>query len=343
MKIMHLLSSNKLSGAEKVACNIIKMFNKNNSYEIIYVCPKGEIITFLEDSNINYRFLKSFNYIEIKKVINDYNPDIIHAHDFRASILSSFFYKKSSVISHLHHNAPWASKLNLKTILYLTSIHRYKKIIGVSNSVFDKHIFKKSILKKGIIINNPINLDEIYFPETELSSRRYDIIYVGRLSDEKNPMLALKVFFKCISTNSSLKCAFIGDGYLYNEIKKYINHNNLTDNIDLLGFKSNVNEYLANSKIVCIPSKWEGFGLIAIESMCEGCVIVTSGAGELKNIVDSKYGFCCNDIQDYVHTITNLLNNYDLLKQYSKKSKERAVMYDNYDEYRKKLKGIYNE
>ena len=98
MKILHVLASNKFSGAENVACQIIKMFSdREPGIEMAYCSPKGEIEQALNKEKIDYYPLKKLNKRELKRVIKTFKPDIIHAHDMRASFYSAIS-QNSSVI-----------------------------------------------------------------------------------------------------------------------------------------------------------------------------------------------------------------------------------------------------
>ena len=50
MKVLHLLASNKYSGAENVVCQIIKMFS--HDVEMAYCSLNGPIEQTLKDKNI---------------------------------------------------------------------------------------------------------------------------------------------------------------------------------------------------------------------------------------------------------------------------------------------------
>ena len=147
--VLHILSSNRFSGAENVACQIIKMLD--NEYEMYYCCPKGSIEKKLKEEKIKYIGLDKLTYKNIKKVVNELKPDIIHAHDVRASAIASRFSKKTTIISHIHGNHKSMNKLNLKTALYLISSSRFEKIIWVSNSALKGYrllLMKKKYPKK---------------------------------------------------------------------------------------------------------------------------------------------------------------------------------------------------
>ncbi|GAF23683.1 hypothetical protein JCM19047_3522 [Bacillus sp. JCM 19047] len=58
----------------------------------------------------------------------------------------------------------------------------------------------------------------------------------------------------------------IGDGDLRNECENEIKQLKLANNIDLLGFLENPYCIIKNSKMMILTSKWEGFGLVAVEA-----------------------------------------------------------------------------
>ena len=94
MKVLHVLSTNKYSGAENVVCQIIKMFPNE---EMVYCSPDGDISSQLKDFNVKFLPINKLSYNELKKVVQDFNPDVIHAHDLRACMVVSKF--KNNIIS----------------------------------------------------------------------------------------------------------------------------------------------------------------------------------------------------------------------------------------------------
>ena len=52
MKILHILSSNKYSGAENVACQIIALFREED--DVAYCSPDGQIADALKERNIKF-------------------------------------------------------------------------------------------------------------------------------------------------------------------------------------------------------------------------------------------------------------------------------------------------
>ena len=119
MKILHLLSTNSFSGAENVVCQIISMYSNEKNVTMIYCSPDGKIREKLLEKKIDFLPLEKLNYASMKKAILKYKPDVIHAHDIKASICASLFSKNIEVISHIHGNSLSMRKVSLKSILFL--------------------------------------------------------------------------------------------------------------------------------------------------------------------------------------------------------------------------------
>ena len=161
MKILHVLYSNKYSGAENVACQIIEMFNNDNGVEMAYCSRDGQIRTVLQEKDIRFYPVKNLSKKELKKVISDFNPDIIHAHDMRASFVAARACGKIPLVSHVHNNNFNSRGLSIKSLAYLFAGLKAKHIFWVSQSSFDGYAFHKALQKKSSVLYNVINVDEL--------------------------------------------------------------------------------------------------------------------------------------------------------------------------------------
>lgn len=340
-KILHLLASNKFSGAENVACTIIENFEEE--FEMAYCSPYGSIEKTLKSKKIKYYGLEKFNRKNLKKVIKQFNPDIIHAHDYKASVLVAFSGFKGKIISHLHNNCVFAKTWNIKTVIYNFSIKKYNKVIGVSDAVYNEAIFKKRLIGKYLTIYNYVDKEKIIKLSNEDNfDEFYDLFFIGRLTDSKKPLLFIKIVKELVKNNNNLKAAMIGDGELKNECIDLINSLSLNDNIELLGFIDNPFPIIKNCNIGIMPSKWEGFGLTAIESLILNKPVLNSGVGGLGEIFKNNQEFICENIDEYINLINQLLNNLELYNEYSEAGKTIVNKFSNIEKWKKTLNYIYN-
>ena len=145
MKVLHVLNTNSYSGAENVAITII---NHMPNVDCVYLSLNGSISDILQKNNIQYYPVDKLSIKSLKKAIKEIHPDIIHAHDYTASILCALCFPKAKIISHIHNNSPWIKSYGIYSWAYLLSSLFYKKILTVSNSIENEYVFGKLIRNK---------------------------------------------------------------------------------------------------------------------------------------------------------------------------------------------------
>ena len=340
-KVLHLLSSNVYSGAENVACTIINNSDKDK-YEMVYCSPNGKILEQLKEKNIDYIPLVKLSYSEVKRTIKDYKPNIIHAHDNKATVIATLFRKKCKIISHIHGNNKIMNTLNLKTLLFNLRSKYVNRFIWVSDSSLNDYYFKNNIVDKSIVLHNVINQKEI-IKKSKLykCDREYDLIFLGRLGYPKNVVRFIKIVKMIKKKKNDVNVAIVGDGPDRNQIENLIEDYNLINNIKVYGFQSNPYPILNNSKILVMTSIYEGTPMCALEAQSLGKPIIATPVDGLIDIVENGYnGFLSNIDEELVDNILLILNkkNYSY---YSKNSIDRFKEINGLENYLKTIKDIY--
>lgn len=343
MRILQLLTSDRFSGAENEVCQIINCFSEE--IEMIYCSKEGPIRKKVEENGIEFCGIDKININNINNIISKYNPDIIHAHDYTASVIAARCKFNGLIISHIHHSPEFIKKWNLKSLIYTISSRRFNSIVVVSDSIMKNAIFKNLINKKIKKISNYIDKKEILnkaeFSEKNNEAYNYDLAYVGRMVECKNPFEFIKIIREIKKSIPAIKAIMIGNGELEYECKSYINDMNLQNNIDMVGYKSNPFYFLKNSKAIIIPSKREGFGLVALEGMILGKPIIASNVGGLGDLVNSEVGALCNSTNEFVKSAIQILNNDKLYKILSRNAKVSSNKYTNLAKFKESLSNLY--
>lgn len=285
MKVMHVLNSRIYSGAEKVVCQIIHAFQ--GEVEMVYCSPESDIVRkMVEGQGVTYLPMKTMSVSELSRVIREQKPDLIHAHDMRAGFFSALCCGKIPLVSHIHNNAYDARGLSLKTVGYLLAGFRAKHIFWVSQSSFDGYAFHKLFARKSSVLYNVIDTDEIYTKLSQDSnSYDYDLIYVGRLTYQKNPQRLLRLCARLKESKPDLKVAIVGTGELEEELKALCKELNLEDTVRFLGFQPNPIKMVAGSKAMILTSRWEGTPMCALEAMALGTPVVSTPSDGMKDLL----------------------------------------------------------
>lgn len=338
--VLHILSSSSYSGAEHVAINIINLMS--DQFVSIYSSPDGDIRYILEKYNINFFPLKSMSFFNVRNAIKNIKPDIIHAHDFRASIIAALASPKSKIISHLHSNPLWIQRINLYTILYTAMSIFFSKIIVVSKSIINEFKLRNCFRKKTIVVYNIVDYEKIKKMSENKNVEGADLIFVGRFTKEKDPLRFIHIVKKIKKKNKNITALMLGKGELVDECNQLIERLDLRTNIKILGFVENPYAYMRNSKILVIPSRWEGYGLVALEAMALGLPVLATKVGGLQEvIIDKETGFFCDTDEDFVTRINEILNSPDLYTELSLKSYCRAKKISDVYQFKSTFANIY--
>lgn len=330
MRVLHVLNTGRYSGAENVVITLINAFANDVGNTFAYTSPDGPIREILKHNNIYFMPIEGekMNIHEFRRVVKEFKPDIIHTHDYNAGIVAAFSMVNVPIVNHLHNNTPWMRKINLKSIVYGLSTIRYKKIFMVSEAVKNEYVFKFLFGKKSELVGNPLNLDLIRTKSTleRLDfKKKYDVVFLGRLDEQKRPILFLEIIKALKEKKDNITAIMIGTGPLSYEVNNYISENELDSNVELADFQENPYNIVANCRIMCMPSAWEGFGLSAVEALCLGKPVVAAPVGGLKNIVTQTCGMLCDNVDDFVNEIDKLLNDNEY---YGLKSRNAVIRAD---------------
>lgn len=343
-KILHVLKSSIYSGAENVVITIMKKLE--SEYEFMYLATDGTIRGKLEQEGIPFRLLNVLNISGIHKVVQDYQPDIVHAHDFFATVLCAVVPGRFRLISHLHYDPPWVQRWNLKTIAYILCKPRIQRVLTVSNNIFRSMIFSEAFKQKWLAIGNPIDVINIL----QMAGKEClkddnsgcDVIFVGRLVEQKDPQRFIKLIALLKKEGwQSIRAWMLGTGDLMTECESMIVALGLQENINMQGFQSNPYAFIKKAKVMCITSRWEGYGLVALEANILGVpVLSTRNAGCSEIFGDTAEELCDTDAQ-FVQKLQKLHNNPNEYAIWKERSLKRSEEFDNMSQYMTNLSSVY--
>lgn len=129
-----------------------------------------------------------------------------------------------------------------------------------------------------------------------INCKQFDsYLFVGRLIKRKNIDSIITVLNK-IYLNEEFTLRLIGEGAEKEKLISIVENLYRSDNIKFLGYKDHdeVIEYMAMTEVFIMISDNETFGLVYIEAMSQGCIVVASRHGGMDGIIkDEINGFLC--------------------------------------------------
>ncbi len=343
-KILHIANTDRFSGAENVICQIISMFRDDEGIEMAYVSKDGQIREALEERNIRFIPVESVSVKELKRVIKAERPDVVHAHDMKASLIAALACGKTRLVCHLHNNDYANRKLSAKSVAFLLPCLKASHIFYVSDSSYEGYIFHNWFKKDSSVLFNIIDIDALNDKANlDEQTYNYDVVYVGRLTYQKNPQRLLTVVRKVTDRLPDLKVAIVGTGEMDDEIATLRTKLGLEQNVDILGYKSNPTKIMKEAKVMMMTSRWEGTPMCALESFALGTPIVSTPTDGLMDLIrNGETGFLSDADDELADRIVQIVSDDELRTRMSKNCIEDARKRNDIPAYKAKLRKAYN-
>ena len=276
---------------------IIKAKSLNLKYDIFYL--KFSFIY----SYIIGLILKSKGKLVISHLVGDFETII--------------YFKKSLFYKFL---------VFLQRFLYTIIIKKVHLQIYVSEKLCDKYSIPGS--EKLVMCESRVSINEFKFQERSYN-KRLNLVFVGRLSPEKGIFDLLESIISIEDINLDI----IGSGPLDKSIENFIEANNLTNRVNLLGYikwGEGLLYCFKNYDYLVLPSYIEGLPLVIIEAMSQGLPVIASDVGGISEIVINEFNgilFEAGNIQELKTKLENLTKNRNIMKIYQENGKEFIKKY----------------
>jgi glycosyltransferase involved in cell wall biosynthesis len=126
----------------------------------------------------------------------------------------------------------------------------------------------------------------MFFPCSTLPNDSPPIIsYVGRLSRQKGLDTLVKAINQLQERLSLFKVYIVGDGELKPMLQNMVCEYGLEDKTTFTGAIPNVVDYYQRSRIIVMPSYYEGLPLVLLEAMACGVPVVASPVGGILDVL----------------------------------------------------------
>lgn len=122
--------------------------------------------------------------------------------------------------------------------------------------------------KPIVTLHDPVYLHPVP-PAARVGNR---ILWIGRLEQQKDPLLALEV----IAAAADLRLIILGEGGLRRDVERRIDRLQLRDRVVLHGHVNAIEPFLAEADSLLITSRYEGGPAVAVEALAANLPVVTT-------------------------------------------------------------------
>ena len=270
-------------------------------------------------SRIFYTFLSLVILIPLYKFLRKEKPDylIIHLITVPVLILCFFFNFKTKFILRISgypklnflRKIFW--KLVSKKIYKIFTPTQITKKMLIDNGIFNEN--KIFLLRDPIISIRNLNTLKRQKISNDFNHNNY-ILSIGRLTKQKNFQFLIKAYTLLKKEVMHLpKLIIIGEGEEKNNLNDKIRENNMEKDIFILGYKSNVFQYLHKSLFFLLSSSWEDPGFVLVEAAASNKLILSSNvlSGPKEFLYNKSSGFLFEkeNIRDFKNKVKYILSN----------------------------------
>jgi len=347
INILHLISSLEVGGAEKLLIDLLKNTNPTDDVYYIAVVMNDKVNESLKKellaTNCNVYFLnrkeghKHPKYLfRLLNIIKQNNIDIIHSHNYGGkawSMLCKWLNPKLKLVYTIHDTNILNNLSKLNLLLHKKFIDTN---IAISNAILKE--CQEYNINETIQIYNGVNLKNFDVKEKNKKIDNYfNIINISRINHlKKGQDILINALKICKDKGLNFKCNFVGGVYDYSKDSyKYLNtlvkELNLEKEITFLGNRTDICELLSASDLFVLSSKYEGLGLVVLESMSARVPVITSnidGPAELITHGENGLLFESENHYDLADKILYLYNNRKKMEALSQNAYEYVQRFD---------------
>lgn len=306
MKILYVITGLGQGGAERVVCDLAdEMYIRGNNVKIAYLT--GNILTRpthkeieLIKINLNSIVALPIAYLNLSRLIKKYKPDVIHSHMFHANIisrLSRIFVKIPRLINTAHSSNEGGS---IRMLLYKITDTFSDLTTNVSEYATHQFVKLKATPATRIkTVYNGVDFEKFKFDPNAIQSVRSElnldqkvkiILSVGRFHSAKNYPNLIKAVSLLRTHLDNFVLLIAGEGELRGELEQIIAHENLSDNVTLLGSRSDISQLMSACDVFVLSSDYEGLPTVLIEALgCEANIVTTDVSGAREIVADNGY------------------------------------------------------
>lgn len=360
MKVLLISTYSGTSGANHALCNLAKSLVEDYFFDVLVLTSRyGPLTEMLESMKLPYltmryypwvkesghdsllekvkttikRLINRINELKLKQVIKKYNFDVIHIN----ASTNSF-------------GARVAIKKNIRLVWHIREFLEE----GLSKEFYDPQLAQRLIKHSDCILSISKVLSDTLYQELQTSNiiTVYDgvetskyignphiileqnplvLTIVGRLVPNKGQIDAIKAVQEVLQRGYNCILNIVGeegDQDYIDYLIDYVFKNGLQNTVRFLGYKKNVSNIWLKTDIALVCSKSEAFGLVTVEAMCAGALVIgTNNSATVELLNNGEFGilYSYGNYSELRDRIIYSINNADESKNIAKKARVYAL------------------
>ncbi len=310
IKVCIIISNLGLGGAEISMFKILVALNKQFKFVVISLMEGGELANLIVNEGIelyqlDFRYNRFKSLFKLYQIIKFEKPEIVHSWMYHSDFFGGIVAKLNNVPKII-----W----NIRNTDLMSGISSSTRLIGiinaglsyfiphtivvVSHSAKLKHISIGYCARKILVINNgylkpsKLNNNEINLFKKNLGVTNSVLIgSVGRYNEYKDHETFINsclILLRRYELPFNLMFIIIGRNVTNNKLSSLIKNENYRRKFIFLEEDSSIEKYYSIFDVFCLHSISEGFPNVLAEAMYNGCLCVSTDAGDARLILNDN-------------------------------------------------------
>ena len=341
-------------------------------HDQIHPLPERKKIFGIKMPNLFYKHgfrVSVFPYPEIKDILNDFNPDVVHVQISDPIGLSVVYYarKHNIPVVTTEHNQPevLTGPMKLPRIIkkpvdaMLSSYFRNRQsksdFVTMPTSQAIDHLLSGhridvpvAAVSNGVDLSNfkPGKAKESIYKEYKISSDKKILLYVGRVDPEKKVEAIIKAYMKARNKLPKTEMIIVGDGVDRIRLEQLVKRNGLDNDVKFLGrvMPPDLYELYKIGDVFVTASEIVTQGIVLIEAAATGLPLIAVDRGAVSEVCrDGENGYLCEpgNIDEMSSAMVKILSDDKMIKRFSEQSLKIANEH-NFEKTLDSFINIYN-
>jgi glycosyltransferase involved in cell wall biosynthesis len=303
IRVCQLITELRPAGAERCVYELARRLHGGRFHVRVAALRGGAVADALRSAGIETAVLNVRGKWDVTglprlaRLLRRWRIELLHTHLFHADLAGRLAAAMAGVphVVHTVHVAerrfrPW------QFAWARVAAGRCDRIVAVSRDVAAHHAALSGLpAHRYQVIPNGIDVAAYARDEAArkrlraqwgVSEGRVVVVAVGRLDRQKGLDVFLRAAGRLCPKDPDLRVVIAGEGPQRKELESLVAQWRLGACVRLLGFVQDVRALLSAADVFAMPSRWEGFGLAAVEAMAAGLPVVASRAEGLREVVE---------------------------------------------------------
>jgi glycosyltransferase involved in cell wall biosynthesis len=352
MKILHVIDSDGLYGAEIMLLNLMEEQQQMNLTPVLLNICDVDITDDVISEEIKKRKLTSMRFnmkrgyslksaLKLVRLARDANVTIIHSHGYKGDVLIGSLpgHIRNIPMVRTQHGRTSTKKLSkiwIYEVLDKLILRRIEAVIHVNNSHPRRKNGHGHPRAKNFVIENGIpelRFDPAVALQSDPEMREFfkDSFVIGticRLSEEKGLIHLISAMRILSDHHANFKAVIIGEGTQRQYLQALINNAGLAHKILLSGYRKSAYHYLPHFNVFVLSSLTEGLPITILEAMQAEVPIIATRVGGIPAVLENgKLGILIKpeDPKDLADAIVRIWSDPVAATEMGKKARKAAL------------------